>query len=106
MNGTKRTERHREREKDREKNGGCKYHSSKINQKKKKNQNKPGVVKHCQAFQISVAHQKDLRSTQPPTHTIEYQTDRKVKQRRLFTEIGTEKSCRYFMTAAPNSPLD
>lgn len=99
-------QRQRERERDREKRMGDANIIPQKSIKKKKNQNKPGVVKHCQAFQISVAHQKDLRSTQPPTHTIEYQTDRKVKQRRLFTEIGTEKSCRYFMTVAPNSPLD
>lgn len=65
--------RERKKSKDRQ-DGGCKYHSSKIKQTKKSKQTM--VVKHCRAFQISVAHQKDLRSTRPPTHTIKNQTDR------------------------------
>lgn len=50
------------------------------------------VVKHCQAFQISVAHQRP-RTTEPPTHTIQNQTDRKVKQGHLFKGIGTNLPC-------------
>ncbi len=69
----------------------------KINNKKGNKSNQTKVVKHCQAFQISVAHQKDLESTQPPAHTIQNQTDQKVKQGHLFTEIRTKKSCRDFM---------
>lgn len=65
--------RERKKAKDRQ-DGGCKYHSSKI-KTNKKSQKQTMVVKHCRAFQISVAHQKDLRHT--PTHTIKNQTDRK-----------------------------
>lgn len=63
------------------------------------------VVKHCQAFQISVAHQKDLekKAHRPPTHAIQNQTDQKVKTRDTSTGIKKEgKSCRhsdYFTTA-------
>lgn len=55
MNGARtNTERQRSLDKDRE-DGGCKYHSS-------KKSNQTMVVKHCQAFQISVAHQRDLEA--------------------------------------------
>lgn len=65
-------------------------------QKKQFNQTKNNqtiAVKHCRAVQISVAHQKTPRSTQPTTHTIQNQTDQKVNQGHLLTEIRTRQSC-------------
>lgn len=51
------------------------------------------VVKHCQAFQISVAHQKDLekKAHRPPTHAIQNQTDQKVKTRDTSTGIKKKR---------------
>lgn len=69
----------------------------KLKRKKKQfNQTKNNqtiAVKHCRAFQISVAHQKTPRSTRPTTHTIQNQTDQKVNQGHLLTEIRTRQSC-------------
>lgn len=65
-------------------------------QKIKNKKNQTMVVKHCQAFQISVAHQRDLEAHNHQ-HTIQNQTDQKVKH--LFREI-TKESCRYLISGA------
>lgn len=87
MNGARtNTEREKSKDKDRE-DGGCKYHSS---NKTKFKSNQTMVVKHCQAFQISVTHTRET-SKHTTTNTHHPETDQKVKQGHLFERKYNEE---------------